>query len=87
MTMYRRCGDVLAANVDDELVMMSMHAGNYYSVGGIGTVIWGLLAEPRSVDELVDAVVADYDVDRERCASDVGSFLEELTGLKLIESV
>ena len=84
--MYMRSADILAANVDGELVMMSMEAGNYYSIGGIGTLVWELLAEPKSMDELVDNVVADYDVERERCAADVAVFVDELLGLKLIES-
>jgi len=85
-TRYRRNADILAASVDDELVMMSMQAGNYYSIGGIGTLVWGLLAEPRSLDELVEAVMAAYDVGRDRCAADIDGFLQELIGLKLIES-
>jgi len=83
---YRRNSDILSANVDDDLVMMSIQAGNYYNIGGIGTFIWELLAEPRSMAELIDGVVADYDVERERCASDVGAFVQELIRLKLIES-
>lgn len=83
---YRRSSDILSANMDDDLVMMSIQAGNYYSIGGVGTFIWGLLAEPRSMDELIDGVVADYDVAREQCALDVGVFVQELIRLKLIES-
>jgi hypothetical protein len=83
---YRRNTDILSANVDDDLVMMSIQAGNYYNIGGVGTFIWELLAEPKSMDELVDGVMADYDVERERCAVDVGAFIEELIRLKLIES-
>lgn len=84
---YRRNADILSANVDDDLVMMSIQAGNYYNIGGVGTFIWELLAEPRSIDELVDGIMADYDVERERCAADVGAFVQELVRLKLIESV
>ena len=86
-TVYKRNIDVVAANLDGELVMMSIQAGNYYGVGGVGTLIWELLDQPRSQDELVDAVIAAYDVERERCAADVGAFVEELTGLNLIEPV
>ena len=85
---YRRnADDILAADVDGELVMMSMQAGNYYSIGGIGPLIGALLDQPKSLDELIDAVVADYDVQRERCAADVAAFIEELTGLNLIEPI
>ena len=85
--LYRRNKDVLTAEVDGELVMMSMQAGNYYSIGGIGTLVWALLDQPRSLGELVEAVVADYDVQRERAATDVVAFIEELTGLNLIEPI
>ena len=83
---YRRNSDILAANVDDDLVMMSIQAGNYYNIGGVGTCIWELLAAPRTMDELIDGVVSEYDVERERCASDVGAFVQDLIRLKLIES-
>lgn len=85
-TLYRHSTDVLTAQVDDDLVMMSIQAGNYYGIGGIGTLVWRLLADPRSIDELVDVVVADYDVEREQCASDLVSFVEELVELNLVES-
>ncbi len=84
--LYRRNTDILSANVDDDLVMMSIQAGNYYNIGGVGTFIWELLAQPRSMDELVEAVMAAYDVGRDRCAADIDGFLQELIGLKLIES-
>lgn len=40
---YRRNADILAASLDGELVMMSIQAGNYYSIGGVGTRVWELL--------------------------------------------
>ena len=82
---YRRNPDILAAELDGELVMMSMQAGDYYGIGGIGAQIWELLDHPKSLDELIDAVVSDYDVERARCAEDFGAFVEELTRLNLIE--
>ena len=85
-TIYRRKADILSASVDNDLVMMSLQAGNYYNIGGVGTFIWEMLAQPRSMDELVHGVMADYDVERERCAADVGAFVQELVRLKLIES-
>lgn len=84
--MYRRNADILAANVDDDLVMMSIRAGNYYNIGGVGTLVWELLSQPRSLDDLIDGVVADYDVEREHCAADIGAFVEKLVSLNLIES-
>lgn len=86
-TMYRRSADVVAARVDDELVMLNLQAGNYYGIRGVGTLLWELLTEPRSMDELVHAVIAGYDISREQCTADVGTFVDELLELELLESV
>jgi hypothetical protein len=43
-----------------------------------GSYIWDLLAEERSLEELVAAVVAQFDVGAERAGADVQTFVHEL---------
>lgn len=86
-TLYKRNADILTANVDNEVVMMGVQAGSYYGIGGTGTMIWELLAEPKSLDELIDRIAADYDVAREQCASDISTFVKKLLALNLIEAL
>jgi hypothetical protein len=72
--------DIVASDIDDEKVMMSVEKGEYYSLDPIGSRIWELIEKPIKVSELIDALLLKYDVDRETCERDVFAFLEELHG-------
>lgn len=74
----RSDGGLLTTVVDDELIGMSVEQGACYGLNGVGTRIWDLLAEPRSVDSLCDELMREYAVERERCFPEVVELLEEL---------
>ena len=78
--MYTRKPDIIAANMDGEVVMMDIMSGKYYNLGTTGGAIWNLLESPKTLDELVDALTAKYDVDRATCKAQVEQFLK--TGLE-----
>jgi hypothetical protein len=44
-----------------------------------------MLNEPRRVDELVDALLGEYEVDREECQRDVIELVGELAVRGLVE--
>jgi hypothetical protein len=44
-----------------------------------------MLNEPRRVEELVDALLGEYEVDREECQRDVIALLGELAVRGLVE--
>ena len=69
---------LLTAEVDGELMAMSVERGTCYGLDAIGTRIWSLLAEPRTVDELCAALLAEYDVDPGQCRSDLVSLLDDM---------
>ncbi|MEI8355126.1 MAG: lasso peptide biosynthesis PqqD family chaperone [Deltaproteobacteria bacterium] len=70
--------DIVASDIDDEKVMMSVEKGQYYSLDPIGSRVWELIEGPVKVSDLIDALLTKYDVDRETCEQDVLAFLEEL---------
>ena len=43
-----------------------------------GRILWDSLKQDRSVEDLIDAVLNEYDVDRETAAADVSAFLNTL---------
>jgi hypothetical protein len=51
-----------------------------------GRVVWDLLAEEHSVDQLAQALVEQFDVDRERAQTDVREFLGEIRQIGLLAS-
>ncbi len=43
-----------------------------------GVFLWNLLKEEKTQEELTDALLAEYDVDRETAAADVAEFVQKL---------
>ena len=81
---YLRDPGLVTTEMDGDLVMMSIEAGAYFGVGGIGPRLWELLAEPVTIDEMVAAICAEYDVDAETCRPDIQAFVDDLAGNKLV---
>jgi hypothetical protein len=78
-----RVPDLLSADMDGDLVMMSVESGEYYGVGGVGPRIWELLEQPITVDAIVAVICAEFEVEETRCREDVLTFARQLveTGL------
>lgn len=74
-TMVARSPSVLAADIDGEVVMMSIEQGCYFGLDDIGSDIWKRLDLPCSFGELVDRLAADYDANRETITADVRTLL------------
>jgi len=49
-----------------------------FTLNEVGSFIWEKLDETESVEELVEAVVSEFEIDRETAKADVTSFLTEL---------
>lgn len=49
-----------------------------FTLNEVGSFIWEQLDSAASLDELVDAVVAEFEVDKETAAADVTAFVSEL---------
>ena len=68
----------VAAELADEFVVLDVNAGVYYSLENVGARIWSLIQEPRSVRDIRDHLVAEFDVDPQRCERDLQAFLQSL---------
>lgn len=70
--------DIVASDIDDEKVMMSIEKGEYYGLEPVGSRVWELIEAPVTVSSVIDALLLQYDVDRDVCEHDVLAFLGEL---------
>lgn len=77
--------DLLASAFDQELVILNLRDGVYYGLEDVGVRLWNLLQRPVTVAAIRDALVAEYDVEPDRCARDVRALLQELAARGLIE--
>jgi hypothetical protein len=77
-TRLSRVQDLLATELDQETVLMSIDAGAYYGLGGAAQSIWTILEVPVTFSELVDRLVKEYRVSPQTCATDLEPFLLKL---------
>jgi hypothetical protein len=74
-------------NLNEESVILNLSDGTYYGLDEIGTRIWGLIQEPRGVSEIINLLLEEYNVERDRCEHDVLALLCDLGSKGLIEIV
>ena len=84
-TLLERNPDLMAADMDGEMVMMSVSQGSYFAINEVGALIWSTLETPKTVSEITDAVKAAFDnQDAGQIQKDVTHFLADLVENKLI---
>lgn len=87
MEKFIRNEDNLASKIHNEIVMVNITQGNYFGLNSVGSDIWELLNQPRSIDEICGLLIEEYSIDMETCKNHVTGFLEELIKQGLIHKV
>ena len=75
----------ISCPLGDESAILNMKNSVYYGMNPVGTSIWNLLKEPKTIAEIRDTIVSEYDVDEERCERDLFALLEQMRSEGLIE--
>jgi hypothetical protein len=83
-TVISRSPSVLTAEVDGEVVMMSIEQGRYFGLDDIGSDIWRRIEPPCSFAVLVDRLASDYDADRATIAADVQALLDRMVAQDVV---
>jgi Coenzyme PQQ synthesis protein D (PqqD) len=69
----------------DESAILNMKNSVYYGVNPVGATVWNLLKEAKTVGQIRDAILDEYEVDEVRCEKDLFALLEEMRSEGLIE--
>jgi len=72
-------------NLDGEAAILALKNGIYYGLDLVGARIWNLIQRPRTLSELRDILILEYDVDAVRLESDIRDLLSELADNQLVE--
>jgi len=83
-TIVQRNTQIVASEMGDEVVMVSLARDNYYALDEIGARIWARLEQPLAVDDLCAALRQEFEVDEATCLRDVTALLEKLVTEKLV---
>jgi hypothetical protein len=69
----------------EESAILNLKNTNYYGLDSVGTMVWNLLRQPRSIFEIRDALLVEYEVEADRCERDLLDLLAKMREEGLIE--
>jgi hypothetical protein len=75
----------LSSDVASSVVLLNLKNGVYYELKEVGTRIWNLIQQPRSIQSILDILVEEYEVDAERCEADLLALADDLAKHGLIQ--
>ncbi len=76
---------VMVRQVGGEAVILDLDSGTYFGLDPVGTRIWALLSEGKTVGETCQILLDEYEVESVRLEQDVSSLLDTLVGQGLVE--
>ena len=86
-TIIKRTETQVSSPFGEEVAILELKHGIYYSLKSVGAFIWDELKTNKTVAQLSEAIVSGFDVDQSECSADVQAFLEDLIDHNLIEIV
>jgi hypothetical protein len=83
-TVVVRSDGLIEAEIENEIVALSIEKGTCYGLNQVGSRIWRLLADPIHISDICAQLLAEYKVEPRACECQVLDLLEELRAEGLI---
>ena len=77
--------NLAVADLGSEAVLLDPISGNYFGLNEVASRILHLAQEATTIAEIVDRLLVELDVDRERLTGDVATFVEDLERRGLVD--
>lgn len=84
MTRYRQNPEIAWRRIDGDVLLVDPGRSQMRQLNAVGALVWETLDAPRTLDELVDAVVARFETSAAQARTDVQAFLEKLQQRELV---
>lgn len=79
--------NILAREIGAETVILDVESGRYLGLDPVGTRVWQLLTVGKSLAEICDTMLDEYDVNRTALESDTLKLVEHLIENRLVKCV
>lgn len=81
---YQAIKEHLCCELNGEAVLLSLKNGKYYGLNPVASRIWELIQTPLSTNEIQNAILLEYEVEREMCEQEISVFLKQMAAEELI---
>lgn len=85
LSRVRVADDVLFRDLGDDVVLLDLRSGVYFSLDPVGARVWHLLDRAPVLREIVGSLIDEYDVTEARCAADLVRLVTEMRERGLVE--
>jgi hypothetical protein len=75
----------VSCDLAGEAAILNLQSGVYFGLDPVGARIWKLIQEPKTLDELRDTLLSEYDVEETRLDADLARLLGEMAKSGLVE--
>jgi hypothetical protein len=87
---YSRNPDIIFRKIADEFILVpirqkAVDLKSVYTLNEVGAFIWEAIDSSKSISQIKDQVVQEFDVDARQAQSDVSEILTQLESLSLIK--
>jgi Coenzyme PQQ synthesis protein D (PqqD) len=80
-----RCADAVHARLfDEELVILDLARGEYFALDPVGARVWAGLQSGRTVEEMAQEIVSEYDVSLDGALADLTALGDDLVARGLL---
>ena len=77
--------DQVSSDLGGEVAILHLEAGTYYGLDAVGARVWSLIQEPRTLREIHEVLVSEYEIEPARCERDLITLLHGLADEGLVE--
>jgi hypothetical protein len=71
--------------IDGETLIINVETGYYFSLDGVGSLVWRMLTEGLDERDMVARIVSEYDVDEATARDDLQALIAALAGEELVD--
>ena len=71
--------DVLAQEVNDEIVLLDLKTEQYLGLNEVGARVWQLLEEGVVLEQIYNKLLEEYDVDKELLKIDLNDLITNMS--------
>lgn len=79
MTLRLRTKELSWRKIDEEIVALDGRTSDYLAISGSGALLWPLLVDGATPEQLVSVLVDSYGIDESRAAADTDAFVCSLS--------
>lgn len=87
VTVIKLSDEVIAQELDGEMVLLDIRNGEYFGINSTGSQIWQDISRGVTLIDIAASLSESFKLEREMAAADVASFVRRLAEMGLVEIV